>query len=146
MKTGTKVKNIFIYYLHLGDHVPFYIGKTKTSLSKRIYNHRRTFGNDIHIELLDIIKQNEWKFWETYWIEQIKCWGFTLKNKNNGGGGVPYHTKETRNKISNNWNNKTIEEKEYINEKRRQSNLNTKKPGAGCKFFSEEHRKNLSNS
>jgi group I intron endonuclease len=62
-------------------------------------------------------------FWEQYWINQIKVWGFVLTNSNNGGGGLnkrnsefsewlsnrnkgnkynlgKKHTKETKNKMS----------------------------------------------
>jgi hypothetical protein len=29
----------------------------------------------------------EWGFWEIYWINQFKTWGFELKNLTNGGDG-----------------------------------------------------------
>ncbi len=44
----------------------------------------------------------DWKFWESYWIEQFRCWGFKLENKNIGGNGPTggYHlTEETKTKI-----------------------------------------------
>jgi hypothetical protein len=75
-----------IYYLHKGDNIPFYIGKTK-NLSLRLYDHKHTYGRDVLIEEIDLVEDKEWKFWEKYWVEQFKIWGFKLKNKNNGGGG-----------------------------------------------------------
>jgi hypothetical protein len=37
--------------------------------------------------ILDEVLVCEWGFWETYWISQIKSWGFTLTNLTNGGDG-----------------------------------------------------------
>ena len=41
----------------------------------------------------------DWKFWESYWIEQFRCWGFKLENKNNGGGGPSNYTEEQKQKM-----------------------------------------------
>jgi len=76
-----------IYYLHKGDHIPFYVGKSNR-IEGRKSCHRKNFGPDTIIEIIDEVPLDEWKFWEGYWIEQIKCWGFILENKNQGGGGV----------------------------------------------------------
>lgn len=49
--------------------------------------------------IIDIVPTNEWKFWEIYWINQFRSWGFILENKNNGGGGLTSCTfSEERNK------------------------------------------------
>lgn len=77
-----------IYYLHRGDNIPFYIGKSNTPKKQRLYRHKKKFGEDIQIEILDSIPFNEWKFWERYWISQLKGWGYLLENKNKGGGGI----------------------------------------------------------
>lgn len=76
-----------IYFIHDGDNIPFYVGKSNR-LRGRISSHRKTFGNNIILEVIDEVPLSEWKFWENYWIEQFKSWGFNLKNKNNGGGGA----------------------------------------------------------
>jgi len=39
------------------------------------------------IEVLDEVNNNDWGFWETYWIETMKMWGFNLTNIANGGRG-----------------------------------------------------------
>lgn len=78
-----------IYYLHYGNNVPFYVGKT-TRIQGRIGAHRSKFGKNIILEVIDEVLTSEWKFWESYWIEQFKQWGFKLENKNNGGGGMTY--------------------------------------------------------
>lgn len=97
-----------IYFLTLNDNIPFYVGKTHTTLKRRLYSHWRAFNNkNIQINLIEEIPTNEWKFWECYWIEQFKCWGFQLCNKNNGGGGS---TKWTETQKNNPLRNKKLSE------------------------------------
>jgi hypothetical protein len=89
-----------IYYLHKND-VPFYVGETSQPLANRLSHHKRKLGLDIQIELIDEVE--DWRFWESFWIEQFKIWGFILSNKNKGGGGcekgTSKHTLESRKKI-----------------------------------------------
>ena len=42
------------------------------------------------VEVIDIVPIEEWIFWETYWISQIKAWGFNLINYTNGGDGCTF--------------------------------------------------------
>lgn len=42
------------------------------------------------IEIIDIVPIDEWVFWETYWISQMKTWGFDLINYTNGGDGCTF--------------------------------------------------------
>jgi len=71
------------YYRHIFD------AKTKTKLSKRdawiksllVKNERPI------IEILDEVEVDNWKFWEKYWINQFRVWGFNLKNMTDGGEG-----------------------------------------------------------
>lgn len=79
-----------IYYLHYGNNIPFYIGKT-TNIQQRIGAHKKHFGKNIILETIDEIPTNEWKFWEKHYISLFKSWGFILENKNNGGGGLTTH-------------------------------------------------------
>jgi len=81
------MEHTIIYYLHKGDNIPFYVGKTNR-LQGRISSHRKRFGKNVILEEIDNVSLSEWKFWECYWIEQFTNWGFVLKNKNNGGGGA----------------------------------------------------------
>ena len=77
-----------IYYLHLGDNIPIYIGKTKNDIKKRLREHKRKIKElNLMIEVIDNVNQNNWKFWESYWIDMFNSWGFNLINKNKGGGG-----------------------------------------------------------
>jgi hypothetical protein len=73
-----------IYYLHKGDKVPFYVGKTK-NLKNRLNTHKQVFGKNIFIEFLDEVE--DWKYWEKHYINLFKNLGYILENRNNGGGG-----------------------------------------------------------
>jgi hypothetical protein len=91
---------ISIYFLHVGDGIPFYVGKTNNPRTRQT-NHRSNNNNpNIILEVIDEVELSEWKYWECYWIEQFKHWGFKLKNGNNGGGGITNHTFESRLKSS----------------------------------------------
>jgi hypothetical protein len=90
---------IYIYCLFDENKIPIYIGKTKNSLSLRESQHQNRLNKIVKIFELDYIHSNDWKFWEEYWIEQFKQWGFLILNKNKGGGGVESHTDESRLKM-----------------------------------------------
>lgn len=83
-----------------------YIGKTK-NLKDRIRRHIGKYyinfednyknrwikseidkGNKILIEETDRVDDINWKYWEIYWIEQFKNWGFKLTNGTEGGEGI----------------------------------------------------------
>jgi hypothetical protein len=90
-----------IYYLHKGDNIPFYIGKTKNSPKKREREHRNRMNNkSIYLEIIDKVNNDKWKFWEQHYISLFKSWEFELENKNNGGGGCTSRNKEFKNKLS----------------------------------------------
>jgi hypothetical protein len=42
------------------------------------------------IEVIDIVPIGDWIFWETYWISQMRAWGFDLINYTNGGDGCTF--------------------------------------------------------
>jgi hypothetical protein len=87
-----------IYYLCKKDGIPFYIGKTN-NVNSRKHNHKRTYGSDTMIEILEEVDVCEWRFWEAYYISLFRSWGFKLTNQNNGGGGLTTVTfSEERNK------------------------------------------------
>lgn len=41
------------------------------------------------IEILDIVPDNNWMFWEIFWVSQLKTWGFDLVNSTLGGENPP---------------------------------------------------------
>ncbi len=92
---------IAIYYLHKGDNIPFYVGKTNNPNKRNISHRYNQFLNiPVILEVIDEVELSEWKYWECYWIEQFKQWDFQLENKNKGGGGLEFHSEETKNSIS----------------------------------------------
>jgi hypothetical protein len=134
-------------YILERDGVPFYVGKAKNPI-RRKHKHYNTYGTNIKLEIIDEVE--DWKFWESYWIEQFKCWGFKLENKNNGGGGPSSYTEEQKQKMrkprpgSGEKISKTLKERNhsqyYTDEvKTKISKSNKGKP----KPFTEEHTKNM---
>jgi hypothetical protein len=83
-------------YILERNGIPFYIGKAK-DVVRRKHAHRKIFGLDIQSYVIDEVE--DWKYWESYWISQFKTWGFTLENKNNGGGGPSSYTEEQKQKM-----------------------------------------------
>lgn len=93
---------IFIYTLSEPDLKTIrYVGKTN-NIQKRYLHHLKVFRKNHKdqwvkslivknkvpvIEILDEVNELEWRFWEQYWISQIKSWGFNLTNQTNGGEG-----------------------------------------------------------
>jgi hypothetical protein len=79
-----------------------YIGKT-INLKNRISHHKKTYGCDIKLEVLETIdshKSKDWKPLEVKWINFYRNLGYDLFNKNEGGNGCDRHTVETKKKIS----------------------------------------------
>lgn len=87
-----------IYYLHYGNNVPFYIGKT-TNILRRLNNHKQKFGNNVNLVIIK--ESNNWKFWEKYYIALYKKLGYTLQNRNEGGGGTEKWSPESIQKLKN---------------------------------------------
>ena len=138
-------------YILLNNNVPFYIGKTKNSLVKRNGQHMYKYGNSTKIELLDNIHDENWKFWESYYIDLFKSWGFKLLNQNEGGGGPSHHTIETRLKISNRKNKKTTSIFQYSKDGQFINKFNSVKDalssiGRKGSFIASLTRKNLKTS
>lgn len=75
-----------INYLHRGDNIPFYIGKTISEKDRKSH-HRNKLGKNVILEIIDEVPTDEWKYWEEFYILLFKQWGFKLENKNNGGCG-----------------------------------------------------------
>ena len=88
-----------IYYLHTGNNVPFYVGKSIRH-KHREYEHKTSKSQKIVMEIIDEVPTSEWKFWEKYYISLFKSWGFKLDNKNNGGGGSINQKESSKKTIS----------------------------------------------
>jgi hypothetical protein len=144
---------IYIYTLKdpLSDDVK-YCGKTnniKVRLSGHLKDKRynkekcqwityfKLKGLKPILEVIDIVDDDNWDFWEKYWISQLKTWGFDLFNKTDGGEYSVTgfrHTEEAKKKISDSQIGKKL------NIEWRKNISNGKK---GIKF-SDNHLKNLS--
>jgi len=105
------------------DNLVKYVGKTKSTLKKRLQSHesdartrkvrnlninwiKNLLDNGLHpiIEELESVSEFEWEQAEIFWINQIRVWGFQIKNMTIGGdrGGDwtgKHHTVETKLKI-----------------------------------------------
>lgn len=111
---------VFIYTLSDESGNIRYVGKTKQYLKQRLYSHikecysnRKSHkiswiksllnkGERPIISVIDEVFDEDWQFWEVYWIEQFKQWGFKLTNQTEGGqGGNGYtHSEESKLKMS----------------------------------------------
>jgi hypothetical protein len=102
-----------------------YVGKTSQELNLRLKDHISNYrlkatthkscwikglkskGFVPIIEEIDLVLEEDWEFWERYWIAQFKTWGFDLTNGTSGGeGGLGKpnsgwkHTEEAKRRIS----------------------------------------------
>lgn len=102
-----KNKTTFIYTLSTKEEPNNirYIGKTDNP-KDRIERHTQPYylkegtykanwlkselkkGNTPMLNIIDEVYHDNWQFWESYWIEQFKAWGFRLTNSTNGGEGL----------------------------------------------------------
>lgn len=136
---------IFIYYLHRGDNIPFYIGKTN-SLVDRLRDHNYKRGK-CFIEILEETTEEEWYFLEKYYIKYFTEKGYILENLNGGGGGSiigkPKHTIEYKLLLKEKTPLKNLspQSREKIYSKER--NLKISK-SLQNRIFSNEHKNKLS--
>jgi hypothetical protein len=100
------INTTHIYFIHKGDSIPCYVGKT-TNLKKRLAIHKYWNYEYTHIELIDSIPTDEWKFWEEWYIELFYSWGFNLENKTRKGRGPGHRPCTWGNKISQSLKGKT---------------------------------------
>jgi hypothetical protein len=88
-----------IYYLHRGDKIPFYVGKTKNLPNKREKEHQKRLNDSsIILEVIDSV--DDWRYWEKHYITLFKNLGHFLINQNSGGGGPEMVKDSTKQKIS----------------------------------------------
>ena len=100
-----------------------YVGKTihcpEKRLQAHLYEKRLTYkcnwikslkGEIPELLILDIVDENNWIFWELYWISQCKTWGFKLTNTTIGGEGASgmKFSEERRQQISNSLLGRTV--------------------------------------
>ena len=126
-------------YILERDGTPFYIGKTIQEIKSRYYTHGNKKINS-KITEIDCVKDNEWRFWESWYIELFKSWGFELENKNSGGGGrgPGWISSPERNiKIKTSLQNHSKYYTDEVKEKISIGNKGKSKP------FTKEHKQNM---
>lgn len=97
--THTNPNTTFIYVLQSGDDIK-YIGKADNPRA-RMSQHKATSGfknphlhrwmnkkGDVVLNVIDEIPKDSWEFWEKWYIQLFKSWGFKLANLTEGGDGV----------------------------------------------------------
>ena len=111
----------FIYTLDY-NNTPFYVGKTndirtrlrkhkmesklKRTYKEKMINKILSKNDDITISIIDEVNIGTENYWEEFWINQMKSWGFKLYNGTSGGEGGDYwtgrnHSDETKIKLRN---------------------------------------------
>lgn len=96
-----KKTKIYIVTNCYNDPNKVYIGKT---INSRKHNHKKTYGkciNYFYIDEINSLDHKNWKWLESYWIEQFRQWGFEVLNINNGGGGPTQWSGELLNSEGN---------------------------------------------
>lgn len=84
------------------DNQLIYVGKSKCPIENFNRRHRVKYGNSIDMIILDEINSvntQDWRPIEEYWITRAQMFN-TLNNKNVGGGGAPFQTEETKQRMS----------------------------------------------
>ena len=124
-----------------------YVGKTKQYLKQRLYSHIKECysGRKSHkiswiksllknekrpiISTLDTVEEDNWEYWEKYWIEKLRNEGCNLTNLTEGGqGGNGYsHTEESKQRMSESKRGVKLsdEHKKKISEKLKEKYLET---------------------
>ena len=120
-----------IYCIFDEKDIPIYIGKTIQKMDVRKNYHKHRFGHNVSIMELDYV--DDWKFWEKYWIEQFKVWGYDLRNRNSGGGGPTTHTEQTKQLMSQQRKGKI-----FSDEYKHKLSIAAKQ-----KVFTDKHRANI---
>ncbi len=97
-----------------------YVGKTKNpkqrfhnhcNKSHNVKSHKRNWINNLvsqglrpKMDILDVVTENDWRFWERYWISQLKSWGISLVNHTDGGEGLSLGNNTSFKKGNTPWN------------------------------------------
>ena len=126
-------------YILERNGVPFYVGKTLQEIKERFYTHKDKKENSEIFEI-NCVDDSEWRFWESWYIELFKSWGFELENKNNGGGGRGpgwISSPERNAKIKASMKNHS---QYYIDEVRKKISSSNK---GKSKPFTKEHQQNM---
>ena len=122
------METVYIYTLeHPITEEIRYVGKTRNPKMRfrnhcnKLHNeksHKRNWINKFKKEglkpkmkILDEVLESEWKFWERFWINQLKQWNFNLVNHTSGGDGLTLGNETSFKKGNIPWNYGTAKPK-----------------------------------
>ena len=122
------METVYIYTLeHPITEEIRYVGKTRNPKMRfrnhcnKLHNeksHKRNWINKLKKEglkpkmkILDEVLESEWKFWERFWINQLKQWNFNLVNHTSGGDGLTLGNETSFKKGNIPWNYGTAKPK-----------------------------------
>lgn len=123
--------NVYVYTLeHPTTKEIRYVGKTKNP-KMRFQNHMNKGHNKTShktnwieslkreglrpvMKVLDEVSNEEWKYWEKFWIALCTEWGFSLTNHTSGGEGLSFANKSSFKKGNVPWNNGTANIKKCV--------------------------------
>ena len=122
------METVYIYTLeHPVTEEIRYVGKTRNPKMRfhnhcnKLHNeksHKRNWINKLKKEglkpkmkILDEVLESEWKFWEKFWINQLKQWNFNLVNHTSGGDGLTLGNETSFKKGNIPWNSGTAKPK-----------------------------------
>lgn len=98
----SQITKIYLVTNCFEDPNKIYIGQTRNC---RKNSHQRKYGKQITYDYIDEVNsylKEDWEPLETFWIRYFKFLGFEVQNKNEGGGGLNFHSEKTRINISKN--------------------------------------------
>lgn len=134
-----------------------YVGKANNVTQRYLAHLNRARKHQIHklnwinslrkdglkpiLQIIDVVPIEEWIFWETYWISQIKTWGFNLINYTQGGDGCTFGNQTSFKKGNITWNTGTAKLLVCKNCNKEFSSKNTNGAFSYRMFCSEECKK-----
>lgn len=86
---------------NLAHRFALHIRKDEVTAKSKWIQSLKKKGLMPQMEVLDIVPIQDWQFWEIYWIAQLKAWGYTLYNGDNGGLGSDRLPDSVKDQISN---------------------------------------------
>lgn len=76
----------------------------KLSHKRNWVNALRKLGLKPVMSIVDEVPEEDWKYWEKFWIAQFRTWGFNLTNHTSGGDGLTFGNQTSFKKGSIPWN------------------------------------------
>lgn len=117
------------FEVRLRDHYSLPTRKRSKSHLKKWIKSQLSKGQKLNPHIIDSCDDTEADFWERWWIQVAKGWGFDLVNGTNGGEKSKTYIPEVREKIS-----KTLTGRKWSNETRLKLKQSREKSGTFGKW------------